>query len=446
MRSNGKNHSKEAENVPGNDDSLMLAKKPLSLYIHIPFCVRKCLYCDFLSGQASEEEKEAYVKKLLEEMEYWKQVIWEKYFVRTVFLGGGTPTCLKPSQLLRIGRKLSEFPLGRQICGTEKEPDALQPIKLEEKNSIRQSCGLLEENTYRQSYFEFTVEANPGTLTKEKVQVLKEIGVNRVSLGLQSAQEQEIKALGRIHTYQDFLESFELLRNYNFQNINVDLMADIPKQTVKSYQSTLSSVLALEPEHISSYSLIVEEGTPFFKMQEEGILLLPEEEIDRKMYCMTQEMLSKKGYKRYEISNYAKQGKECRHNLTYWEMGEYLGIGLGASSFFQGYRFSNMDRQREYLSLPVDNLQKDSKQLPKKDEMEEYVFLGLRMRKGISLQDYKNRFGLEFKKCYQKILPFLFENCLLAEDQNHGRIYLTDKGIDVSNVVLAEFLLESVPE
>lgn len=410
MRSNRKNHYKEAGSVPKNDDFLMPVKKPLSLYIHIPFCVRKCLYCDFLSGQASEEEKEAYVKKLLEEMEYWKQVIWEKYFVRTVFLGGGTPTCLEPSQLLRIGRKLSEFPMEGQSC------------------------------------FEFTVEANPGTLSNEKVQVLKEIGVNRVSLGLQSAQEQELKALGRIHTYQDFLKSFELLRNYNFQNINVDLMADIPNQTIKSYQSTLSSVLALEPEHISSYSLIVEEGTPFFKMQEEGTLLLPVEEIDRQMYCMTQEVLSKKGYKRYEISNYAKRGKECCHNLTYWEMGEYLGIGLGASSFFGGYRFSNIDRQQEYLSLPADNLQKDSKQLSKKDEMEEYVFLGLRMRKGISLQDYKNRFGLEFKKCYQKILPFLIENCLLAEDRNHGRIYLTDRGIDVSNAVLSEFLLESVPE
>lgn len=386
-------------------------KKLLSLYIHIPFCVRKCLYCDFLSGQASEEEKEAYVKKLLEEMEYRKQAIQEKYFVQTVFFGGGTPTCLKPSQLMQIGSKLSEFLLAGQ-----------------------------------RSFLEFTVEANPGTLTKENVQVLKEIGVNRVSIGLQSAQEQELKALGRIHTYQDFLESFELLRNYDFQNINVDLMADIPNQTVQSYQSTLLSVLALEPEHISSYSLIVEEGTPFFKMQKEGKLLLPGEEIDRQMYDMTQEILSQKGYSRYEISNYAKQGKECRHNLTYWEMGEYLGIGLGASSCFLGCRFSNTDKISEYLSLPVNHLQKASKRLSKKDEMEEYVFLGLRLRKGISLQDYKNRFGLDFKKCYQKVLPFLFENCLLAENKKHGRIYLTDRGIDVSNVVLAEFLLESVPE
>lgn len=408
-------------------------KQPLSLYIHIPFCIRKCLYCDFLSGQASKEEKEAYVKKLIEEMDYWKEVVQKEYFIRTVFLGGGTPTCLEPSQLLQIGRKLSEFSMAGQVLRPEDEDGAEQ---LSER----------KENSPEQFFFEFTAEANPGTLTKEKVLSLKEIGVNRISLGLQSAQEKELKSLGRIHSYKDFLESFELLRGYGFQNINVDLMADIPKQTLESYQSTLSSVVELEPEHISSYSLIVEEGTPFFKMQEEGRLLLPDEETDRQMYCLTQDILARRGYERYEISNYAKRGKECCHNLNYWEMGEYLGLGLGASSYFQGCRFSNTDKMQEYCSLPANHLQKEKKKLSKKDEMEEYVFLGLRMRKGISAEEYQKRFGVEFKKCYQGVLPFLFENHLLAEDKNHGRIYLTDRGIDVSNVVLAEFLLESVPK
>lgn len=432
------NDFEKIKNVPKNDSCFMQekqgrGKRPLSLYIHIPFCIRKCLYCDFLSGQASKEEKEAYVKKLLEEMDYWKEVVQKEYFIRTVFLGGGTPTCLESSQLLRIGRKLSEFPMAGQVLRTEDEDGAKQPSEW-------------KENSSEQFFFEFTAEANPGTLTKEKVLSLKEIGVNRISLGLQSAQEKELKSLGRIHSYKDFLESFELLRGNGFQNINVDLMADIPNQTLESYQSTLSSVLELEPEHISSYSLIVEEGTPFFKMQEEGRLLLPDEETDRQMYCLTQDILARRGYERYEISNYAKRGKECRHNLTYWEMGEYLGLGLGASSYFQGCRFSNRDKMQEYCSLPANHLQKEKKQLSKKDEMEEYVFLGLRMRKGISAEDYKKRFGVEFKKCYQGVLPLLFENRLLAEDKNHGRIYLTDRGIDVSNVVLAEFLLESVPK
>lgn len=430
------NDFEKIKNVPKNDSCFMQekpgrGKRPLSLYIHIPFCIKKCFYCDFLSGQASREEKEVYIKKLLEEMDYWKEEVQEEYFIRTVFLGGGTPTCLEPSQLLRIGRKLSEFPMAGQAGRAKKE-------------NIAEQLPERKESSPEQFFYEFTAEANPGTLTKEKIQVLKEIGANRVSLGLQSAQEKELKALGRVHSYEDFLESFALLRSCGFQNINVDLMADLPYQTLESYQSTLSSVLELEPEHISSYSLIVEEGTPFFKMQKEGTLFLPDEETDRQMYGLTKEILAKKGYERYEISNYAKQGKECRHNLTYWEMGEYLGLGLGASSYFQGCRFSNTDRQQEYCSLPAGHLQRERKKLSKKEEMEEYVFLGLRMRKGISLEDYKKRFGVDFKKCYQEVLPFLFENCLLAEDGNHGRIYLTEKGIDVSNVVLADFLLGTV--
>ena len=397
-----------------NTERRVNKKKPLSLYIHIPFCVQKCLYCDFLSAEASGQEKEAYVKKLLEEMEYWKKTLQKEYVIQTVFLGGGTPTCLSAEELLGIGRKLSELPLA--VCeGREGKGDKL--------------------------FFEFTAEANPGTLTREKVQALKEIGVNRVSIGLQSAQEKELKALGRIHSYQDFLDSFHLLRECGFNNINVDLMADIPNQTVESYQETLSFVTELSPEHISSYSLIVEEGTPFYKMWEEGRLQLPDEEADRQMYCLTQEMLLKEGYQRYEISNYARPGKECRHNLTYWELGEYLGFGLGASSYFKGCRFSNVDRLQEYLSLAVRHLQKEKKLLSKKEEMEEYVFLGLRMRKGISAEDYKRRFGISFYECYKEVLPVLFENFLLAEDKNHGRIYLTDKGIDISNMVLAEFLL-----
>lgn len=429
-------------------------KKGLSLYIHIPFCVKKCLYCDFLSASASDRQKQAYVEALLGEMDFWKETLQEQYTLKTVFIGGGTPTCLTPEQLFQIGEKLI----------TIKEPD---------------------------TEMEFTIEANPGTITEGHMQVMKEIGVNRISLGLQSAQNRELAALGRIHTYEEFLESYYCLREYGFCNINIDLMADIPVQTIESYRQTLEKVLALNPEHISSYSLIVEEGTFFYKMQEKGMLNLPDEDTDREMYALTKEMLLEKGYRRYEISNYAKNGRECLHNLTYWQMGEYLGMGLGAASYFSGYRFQNtrqMDiyekqsweyrqpnicqkQSRECRQPDICQRQSDGswhfnrykngtacpeaidrlkegliktesfEKLGKKEEMEEFVFLGLRMMEGISLPEYQKRFGMDFRKLYRGVLEPLLENSLLAESENHDRIYLTSRGIDVSNRVLAEFLL-----
>ena len=410
-------------------------KTLLSLYIHIPFCVKKCLYCDFLSANASDKQKQAYVEALLGEMDFWKETLQKHYSLKTVFIGGGTPTCLTPEQFFQIGTKL---------------------------------CDIWEPN--ERSKIEFTVEANPGTITAEHMQVLKEIGVNRLSLGLQSAQNKELAALGRIHTFEKFLESYDSLRKNGFHNINIDLMADIPGQTIESYRQTLKTVLALEPEHISSYSLIVEEGTPFYKMQEEGLLILPDEDTDREMYALTKEMLQEKGYTRYEISNYARKGRECLHNLTYWQMGEYLGMGLGAASYFSGYRFQNTRQMDVYLRQfgksrhtntnnfngskrgtspleAVDCLREGFieteafEKLGKREEMEEFVFLGLRMMEGISLSEYQNRFGVDFREQYRTVLKSLLEKSLLAESGNHDRIYLTSRGIDVSNRVLAEFLL-----
>ena len=383
------------------------SKLPLSLYVHIPFCIKKCLYCDFLSANASEEVKNAYIGALVEELDYWGDRIFGKYYIKTVFIGGGTPTCLSPRQLLRIGEKLCE------IISSDEMP-----------------------------FLEFTVEANPGTITLSHIEVMKELGVNRVSLGLQSAQDRELRELGRIHSFQDFVKSYEMLRNYDFQNINVDLMADIPGQTLASYHSTLEQVLALRPEHISSYSLIVEEGTPFFQLQEEGKLSVPDEDTDREMYELTLAMLEGEGYQRDEISNYASDGKKCLHNLTYWKMEEYLGLGLGASSYLEGYRFKNVSDMEGYLRKQGDKRESKGHKLSKKEEMEEYVFLGLRMAEGISLSDYKKRFGMDFKTIYAKTLDSMIKKCLLAESGNHDRIYLTSRGIDVSNVVLAEFLLD----
>lgn len=379
----------------------------MSLYVHIPFCKQKCLYCDFLSANASDEVKDAYIRALLGEFAFWEDRIRAQYYIRTIFIGGGTPTCLTPEQLLGVGKVLQQF------CSFNEEP----PV-------------------------EFTVEANPGTITLSHIQVLKEMGVNRISLGLQSAQNAELMKLGRIHTYGDFLKSYEILRMHGFHNINIDLMADIPGQTIESYQDTLEQVLDLKPEHISSYSLIVEEGTPFYRMQEEGNLVIPDEDADRRMYELTRMMLEEKGYLRYEISNYARKGKECIHNLTYWEMGEYLGVGLGASSYFDGCRFSNVREMDAYLRRAGDKRAGSFGKLSRKEEMEEFVFLGLRMTEGISLVKYKERFGVDFKEIYCSVLDFLMEKQLLAESKNHDRIYLTNRGIDVSNMVLAEFLFD----
>ena len=377
--------------------------KKIALYIHVPFCVQKCLYCDFLSMPASQSIQEEYITVLVDELRYWQGRLKGQYVLGSIFMGGGTPTVLAPEFLWQIGGVLHDFSWVPNM--------------------------------------EFTIEANPGTLTPEHIPALRYLGVNRVSLGLQSAQEQELQRLGRIHTFQDFVESYQLLQEHGFANINIDLMADIPGQTIESYVDTLDRVLRLCPKHISSYSLLIEEGTPFYEMNRQGKLQIPSEETDRQMYALTKERLAAEGYQRYEISNYARPGWECRHNLTYWQMEEYLGVGLGSASYWNGKRFSNERDLHAYLSQKADSHVAEAQILSKQEEMEEYVFLGLRMTQGISPEAYQKRFGVDFYQLYQKILQDLQKNGLLAETENRDRIYLTDRGIDVSNVVLAEFLL-----
>lgn len=378
--------------------------KKIALYIHVPFCVQKCLYCDFLSMPASQMVQEKYIAALTNELHYWQKHLEGQYVLGSIFIGGGTPTALAPELLWQIGEVLRDFSWNSDM--------------------------------------EFTIEANPGTLSAEHIPALQYLGVNRVSLGLQSAQELELQRLGRIHSFQDFVESYQLLLEHGFSNINVDLMADIPGQTMESYADTLDHVLQLHPNHISSYSLLIEEGTPFYEMNRQGKLQIPSEETDRQMYAITKERLATEGYQRYEISNYAQPGQECRHNLTYWQMEEYLGVGLGAASYWNGKRFSNERDMQAYLSQKADNHIAESYLLSKREEMEEFVFLGLRKMEGISLETYRKRFGVDFFQLYQNILPDLQQNGLLAETENRDRIYLTDRGIDLSNRVLAEFLLD----
>lgn len=380
-------------------------RRELELYIHIPFCVKKCAYCDFLSGPASNQQIEEYVQALIEEIRYYKEFV-KKYEVSTVFWGGGTPSLLTGEQMKALMETL------RQTF------------------FIRQNA-------------EITMEANPGTVTVEKLLACQKAGINRISFGLQSVNNEELKMLGRIHTYEEFLESYEAARKAGFQNINVDLISAIPKQTVSSWEQTLQTIISLQPEHISAYSLIVEEGTTFAKLYGEGCKLehlLPMEEDERRMYERTEELLREAGYHRYEISNYAKEGYECQHNLGYWERKEYLGLGLGASSLIEETRFHNTDEMEEYLrdaSNPI-LLRRGQEKLDRQEQMEEFVFLGLRKIRGIQEEKFAEMFGEDIWDCYGKNLERVIKEGLLEREE--GVLRLTRKGIDVSNYVFYEIL------
>ena len=382
-------------------------KKELELYIHIPFCVKKCDYCDFPSAPAGTEVKERYVDALLEEIAGFEDP--EKYQVVTVFFGGGTPSVLPEKEIGRI-------------------MNALKKVFTFEKGA------------------EITLEANPGTLTKEKLLYYREIGINRLSMGLQSAKDEELKTLGRIHTFQEFLESFRLAREAGFDNLNVDLMSALPGQTEKSWEETLQKVVELKPEHISAYSLIIEEGTPFYeryaedvRLREEGELPkeLPSEETERQIYQRTEEILAENGYLHYEISNYALPGRECQHNIGYWQRRDYLGLGLSAATLLNPLRYKNTDKLEDYLN--GDFSKKEFFVLTKDNQIEETMFLGLRMLQGVSKEKFRETFSCPVNVVYQRELKKLKEMELIEE--TNEVIRLTKRGIDVSNQVLAEFLL-----
>ena len=379
----------------------------MELYIHIPFCVRKCAYCDFLSAPADQDTIARYMS-VLEEQLVRQAASFQKKVIDTVFIGGGTPTILRIGQLERLLAVVREhYALAKSV--------------------------------------EITVEANPGTITAGKARVLADGGVNRVSLGLQSASEQELRLLGRIHTYDEFLRSYGLLREAGVRNLNVDLMSALPGQTIASYEKTLHQVLTLHPEHISAYSLIIEEGTPFYAQYREDEKLrdageeprvLPSEESERAMYELTGALLSDYGYERYEISNYAKAGYACRHNIGYWTGEEYLGIGLGASSYIEETRFCNTSDLTEYLV--EDFSPREVQHLSKSDRMAEFFYLGLRMTTGVAKSEFVRRFGLSAEAVYGDVLKELTAQELLADTGTHYR--LTPFGRDVSNQVLYRFL------
>lgn len=395
-------------------------KKPLSIYLHIPFCVKKCNYCDFLSFPKPKDVQKRYLKALANEIRAHRKEL-SRYVVETVFIGGGTPSL----------------------------PDAKE---------LAEVLGTLWEVAQVAENAEITIEVNPGTVEEEDLRIYRKAGINRLSIGLQTADNDELACLGRIHTFEDFLKTYKQAVKSGFTNINVDLMSAIPGQTMDSYVRTLEKVLALEPApvHLSAYSLIIEEGTPFY----EGVEGLPDEDTEREMYQITDVTLKQHGYHRYEISNYAKEGYECRHNTVYWTRGEYLGFGIGAASLFRGKRFHNtcdLDKYMELMEdlIPADDFltekaescREDVEILTIEDAMEEFMFLGLRLTRGVSIEEFETTFQKPFEEVYPGIAQRLEKDGLITfytePESGHKMLALTDFGLDVSNRVMAEFLLKS---
>ena len=371
---------------------------PMEIYIHIPFCIRKCDYCDFLSGPSGPEEQADYVQALLREIQAVEE--GEGRSVSSIFIGGGTPSVLDERLLGDILREI--------------------------RNRFK-----MEEDV------EITIEVNPGTANIGKLQAYREMGINRLSIGLQSPEDRELKILGRIHNYGQFLETYQEARTVGFDNINIDLMSAIPDQTYEGWVKNLRTVAELEPEHISAYSLIVEEGTPFAARK----LNLPDEDTEYNMYEATAQILKEYGFEQYEISNYARKGRECRHNVGYWTRQDYLGFGLGASSLYGKERFANTADMKKYLenSRNPEKIREKEPSLTREDEMAEFMFLGLRMTKGISKADFQRCFGCTIESVYGEVLEKYESMELLLEKD--GRIFLSREGIHVSNSIMAEFLL-----
>lgn len=441
--------------------------KSISIYIHIPFCVKKCQYCDFLSAPADSRAQEVYLRALKQEIRE-QAARYREYEVQTVFIGGGTPTAVPCEKLCEV--------LKTVFTCYRVNPQA-----------------------------EISMEANPGTVTKEALLSYRKAGINRLSIGLQSTDDGELKLLGRIHTYRDFLQTYRWAQEAGFTNINLDIMSALPGQSVENYKKTLETVLSLRPQHISAYSLIVEEGTPFYekygqeseKLQATGEKQpdLPSEEEEREMYALTEKLLAAAGYHRYEISNYALPGMECRHNRVYWKRGNYVGFGLGAASMVENVRFENTREMQEYLTeyagvpgvepVSADVAQGDEQALSNEQEfslredthsenaqelstwedvnsrvtqqifrgenvhplspqeqMEETMFLGLRLTEGVSKAEFHRQFGVSMEQIYGKVIQENIAQGLLADEA--GYVRLTREGMDLSNYVMAQFLLDEV--
>ncbi|MBO3334823.1 radical SAM family heme chaperone HemW [Clostridium perfringens] len=374
----------------------------ISLYIHIPFCAQKCLYCDFPSFARKDHLRKAYIEALNKEIISLREK-HNNLEINTIFIGGGTPSVLEADELECLLKEVAKLNMAKDI--------------------------------------EYSMECNPGNLTEEKLEVMKKYGVNRISMGLQAKQDNLLKGLGRIHNYKTFKENFLLAKKVGFNNINVDLMFGLPNQRLNEWEETLREIISLEPAHISAYSLIIEEGTAFYNLYENDKLKLPTEEEERKMYHLAKKILEENGFNQYEISNYAKEGKECRHNLSYWNMDNWIGVGSAAASYIDGKRIKNISSVEEYINSinekgeAVEEIINNSKN----DNMEEFMFMGLRKINGIDENEFKKRFSMNINDVYGEILNKYIDEGLLIRES--GRIFLSEKGIEISNIIMADFLL-----
>ncbi|MDK0917373.1 radical SAM family heme chaperone HemW [Clostridium perfringens] len=374
----------------------------ISLYIHIPFCAQKCLYCDFPSFARKDHLRKAYIEALNKEIISLREK-HNNLEINTIFIGGGTPSVLESDELECLLKEVAKLNMAKDI--------------------------------------EYSMECNPGNLTEEKLEVMKKYGVNRISMGLQAKQDNLLKGLGRIHNYKTFKENFLLAKKVGFNNINVDLMFGLPNQRLNEWEETLREIISLEPAHISAYSLIIEEGTAFYNLYENDKLKLPTEEEERKMYHLAKKILEENGFNQYEISNYAKEGKECRHNLAYWNMDNWIGVGSASASYMDGKRIKNISSVEEYINSinekgeAIEEIINNSKN----DNMEEFMFMGLRKINGIDENEFKNRFSMNINNVYGEIINKYIDEGLLIRES--GRIFLSEKGIEISNVIMADFLL-----
>jgi oxygen-independent coproporphyrinogen-3 oxidase len=380
----------------------MYNKNDLGLYIHVPFCKSKCFYCDFNSFAGKEEFIPSYFKALKAELEYYKNKLIG-FRIKTIFIGGGTPTLVEPQYLNEI-----------LVC-------CKQNLNVEEDAEI-------------------TIESNPGTLSFDKLMSYKTMGINRISIGLQAWQKKLLSKLGRIHSLEEFLENYNLARKVGFKNINIDLIFGLPGQTLKDWEETLEKVLQLQPEHVSCYSLKIEEGTAFGKWVETGELEVVEDELDREMYYLAKEMFKNFHLTHYEISNFAKSGFECKHNLVYWKQDEYIGIGAGAHSFFMSRRYNNIYDIEKYISIdfskepPVEGVNIIEKQ----EAMSEFLILGLSLLDGISGSEFYNRFKVDLFDIYNEKINLLKNKNLI--EIFGDKIKLTKLGLDLANQVFVEFV------
>ena len=374
----------------------------LGLYIHIPFCVRKCKYCDFNSFKLNIDEKKKYLSALSKEMELYKEKIGQKE-IDSIFVGGGTPSILNEEEIKIL----------------------FDNINLNFK---------IKEDA------EITMECNPGTLTLNKLKTMKECGVNRLSIGLQAVQNHHLKYIGRIHTFEEFEKNYHEAKKVGFDNINIDLMYALPNQTKEDWMESLEKVVNLNPTHISAYSLILEENTELFDMYERKEFKLLDEDTDIEMYEYTINYLKSHGYNQYEISNYAKKGFECKHNILYWKCENYVGIGTSASGFLDEIRYNNLFEIDKYEELILNGKKpiEWEEKLSIKDKIEESIFLGLRMNEGIKFKDFKNKYDFNFLEEYKNEIEKLTKLQLI--DINETGMKLTQKGKEISNSVFVEFI------